>query len=141
MNSIILFKARFVSNFVYDSDRNKNTLKEKKRRNWYQTLQFYSTTGVPKNGVGDCSRSKPTEEPKEAVANWIVVPEEEPCVCALVPSSGATSVAASAGVQHLVGKILSSRPKSRSPGCRVDRVVASEELRVHVVLVSSSLRR
>jgi len=91
--------------------------------------------------MGDRSRSEATEEPKEAVANWIVVPEEEPCVCALVPSSGATSVAASAGVQHLVGKILSSRPKSRSPGCRVDRVVAGEELRVHVVLVSSSLRR
>jgi len=39
---------------------------------------LYSTTGVPKNGVGDRSRSEPTKEPKEAVANWIVVPEEEP---------------------------------------------------------------
>ena len=28
--------------------------------------------------MGDRSRSEPTEEPKEAVANWIVVPEEEP---------------------------------------------------------------
>jgi len=28
--------------------------------------------------VGDRSRSEPTKEPKEAVANWIVVPEEEP---------------------------------------------------------------
>ena len=27
--------------------------------------------------------------------------KKKPCVCALVPSSGATSVAASAGVQHL----------------------------------------
>ena len=39
---------------------------------------MYSTTGVPKNGVGNRSRSEPTKEPKEAVANWIVVPEEEP---------------------------------------------------------------
>ena len=28
--------------------------------------------------MGDRSRSEPTEEAKEAVANWIVVPEEEP---------------------------------------------------------------
>ena len=107
---------------------------------------MYSTTGVPKNGVGDRSRSEPTKEAKEAVANWIVVSEEEPenkmykdlqaggedveeehdditeeellskvlvnddlwrflkkkpCVCSLVPSPSATSVAASAGVQHL----------------------------------------
>jgi len=39
---------------------------------------LYSTTGVPKNGVGNRSRSEPTKEAKEAVANWIVVPEEEP---------------------------------------------------------------
>jgi len=39
---------------------------------------LYSTTGVAKNGMGNRSRSEPTEEPKEAVANWIVVPEEEP---------------------------------------------------------------
>ena len=39
---------------------------------------MYSTTGVPKNGVGDRSRSEPAEESEEAVANWIVVPEEEP---------------------------------------------------------------
>ena len=92
--------------------------------------------------MGNRSRSEPTEEAKEAVANWIVVPEEEPenkmfsheeyngdggdfegyddfmgevveneevlkfltnkpCVCSLVSSPGATSVAASTGVQHL----------------------------------------
>merc|ERR1712156_464169 len=91
--------------------------KKKTRKNRYQPTKIYSTTGVPKNRVGDRSRSEPTKEPKEAVANWIVVSEEEPCVCSLVSSSGATSVAASTRVKHLVGKILSSRPKSRSPSC------------------------
>jgi len=43
--------------------------------------------------------------------------KKKPCVCSLVPSPSATSVAASAGVQHLVGKVLSSRPESRSPSC------------------------
>merc|ERR1712008_601214 len=65
---------------------------------------------------------------------------KQPGVCSLVVATpGASSVAAPARVEHLVGKVLSASTQGGSPGCRVDGVVAGEELRVHV-LVPSPMR-
>jgi len=52
--------------------------------------------------VSDGRSSEASKEADQAVANRVVVAEEEPGVCALVASSGASSIAAPARVEHLV---------------------------------------
>ena len=67
---------------------------------------MYSTTGVPKNGVGNCSRSEPTEEAKEAVANWIVVPEEEPGIKMFSPEEYNEDVDDFEGDDDFMGEVV-----------------------------------
>merc|ERR1719369_2441664 len=76
MNSIILFKARLVSNFVYDSDRNKNTLKERKEEigiNLYNSIQ---PQGFPRTEWVTAAAPNPPRKPRRPLPTGLLFPRK-----------------------------------------------------------------
>jgi len=80
-------------------------------------VQIYLSAWISKKSLSDGRSSESSKEANQPVANGVVVAKEEPGVCALVASSGASSGASSARVEHLVGKVLSASSKGGTPGC------------------------
>ena len=94
----------------------------------------FSSAGVSGESRENGSPGVATSEPETPVQDRVVA-KEDPVVAVGVPVACWSSVAP-AGVEDLVGKILSANPQNGAPGCLVDRLVTSE----NAVVLNASAR-
>ena len=76
MNSIILFKARLVSNFVYDSDRNKNTFKKRKEEIGIKHYNSIQPQGFPRTEWVTAAAPNPPRKPRRPLPTGLLFPRK-----------------------------------------------------------------